>query len=287
MAADGFVERWWWNAERFGFTPAKLVSRLSRPDGPRIVSNSLPKAGTHLLERALCKYPQIFRAPTRTLHRRTLTESAQLVTRVRGLQPNQVLVTHIEFSPDRAAVLADPAVRSLFLVRDPRDIVVSQAHFIATRRKHAHHALFSETPDISRRFQLLIAGSEQHDYPSLRDRLESYAGWLDSDSLVVRYEDLVGADGGGDSTRQLTALSEIFRHLGLEFASGELQALASATFSGNSPTFRRGTIGQWRSQFDSATLELFEQTTGNIAARYGYPSVERGQRRAEERNDER
>lgn len=160
--------------------------------------------------------------------------------------------------------------------------MVSQAHFIAGRSQHPHHALFATAPDILHRFRLVIEGAEEQGFLPLRDRLELYAGWLASDSLVVRYEDLVGAGGGGGTDRQLTTLAGIFSHLGLVLAPDKLSALAAETFSTTSPTFRRGTIGQWLNQFDDATLECFERLTGDIAARYGYPARERSHLRAED-----
>ena len=45
------VGRRWWTLERFGFTPAKLARRAAPGKGPKVFCVSVPKAGTHLLER--------------------------------------------------------------------------------------------------------------------------------------------------------------------------------------------------------------------------------------------
>ena len=42
-----------WTAQRFGLTPRKLAGRAARAGVPRVLVVSLPKAGTHLVERAV------------------------------------------------------------------------------------------------------------------------------------------------------------------------------------------------------------------------------------------
>jgi hypothetical protein len=238
------------------------------------VSNSLPKAGTHLLERALCCHPRIYRAPVRTLHKRSLGKGVDLGSHVDKLGPNQLLVTHLEYTPERAEALGRPQVRSFFMIRDPRDIVVSQAHFIAGRQQHAHHRAFADLEALTDRMELAIRGSERHGIAPIRHRLDAYAPWLSSPSLVVRYEDLVGSGGGGDADRQMATLGGIFDHLGLPVETDGLRDIAARTFSTTSPTFRRGTTAQWRRHFDESTAELFEDEVGDMAARFGYPATD-------------
>lgn len=271
MTGSTQLGRWRWNAERFGLTPAKILSRFGHRQGPSIVSNSLPKAGTHLLEQALCCHPRIYRPPVRTLHKRSIGEGVDLSSHVDKLGPNQLLITHLEYTPERAVALGRPQVRSFFMIRDPRDIVVSQAHFIAGRKQHAHHRAFADLEALTDRMELVIRGSERHGIAPIRHRLDAYAPWLSSTSLVVRYEDLVGSGGGGEADRQMTTLEGIFDHLGLVVETHELRDIAARTFSSTSPTFRRGTTAQWRRHFDDSTSELFEGEVGDVATRFGYP----------------
>lgn len=275
------IARVGWNLDRFGLSPRKLRSRLTNRDGYAIVSNSLPKAGTHLLERALCLTTPIYRAPVRTLHRRTLRND--LDTILARLKPNQLLVTHLEFTSERASLLSRPGLRTILLVRDPRDIVVSQSHFIPQKSTHAHHATFAGLSDPNERMRLVIRGSAEADYPSLRERLDEYAGWLSAPVLLIRYEDIVGPAGGGDSIRQIKALDRVFRHVGLELTESQVAGLAAKMFSHASPTFRRGTTEQWREQFDDATTRLFNEQVGDLARAFGY-SIDKLEPRQSEDN---
>jgi sulfotransferase 6B1 len=268
--ADRRLGRLAWNARRFGLTPAKLQRRLLDHRAPIVVSNSLPKAGTHLLERALCLHPRLYRSLRRTLHDRRVPAMGDLDRVVPRLRPGEVLVTHLSHDPVRERVVSEEHVRSLFLVRDPRDLVVSQAHYVAGWDAHPHHETLASTDDLQERYRRIITGDAERSMPSLRLRLESYAGWLTSPALLVRYEELIGAAGGGDSGRQTAVIRQLFDHIGLPMTEAELAALAAATFSDASPTFRKGSIGQWQQQFDERTLEMFEQTVGDLMPAYGY-----------------
>lgn len=264
------VGRMWWNAERFGLTPPKLRFRLWGGTAPRVISNSLPKAGTHLLERALCLHPRLYRPIRRTLHDGLVHKAGDLTDVVPGLRPGQVLVTHLAYREDRERVLESEDVRTLFLVRDPRDIVVSQANYIVKEETHSLHRAVSGVSDYQERLRGLIVGCRELGIPPLNQRLEEYAGWLGSKTHLVRYEDLIGAAGGGASHLQYSTLSGIYSFLGLDIESDDLVAVSERTFSSVSPTFRRGRIGQWREHFDATTSAIFEAEVGELAELYGY-----------------
>lgn len=259
-----------WNARRFGLTPSKLRARLTDGTAPKVVSNSLPKAGTHLLERALCLHPRLYRSPRRTVHDRRVPAMGDLTDLVPRMRAGEVLITHLSHNPEREAVLRGEDAAGLFLIRDPRDIVISQAHYVVGRDKHPHHETLRRVEDFQERLRTVITGDPGEGMPSLRSRLESYQGWLDSSCLVVRYEDLIGSSGGGSSDQQRKTLESVFSHIGLELDEGDLDKLADETFSAESPTFRRGRIDQWREQFDDETSETYRLVVGQLADVYGY-----------------
>lgn len=261
-----------WNAQRFGLTPSKLRARVFGRSGPVIVSNSLPKAGTHLLERALCLHPLIYRSLRRTVHDRRVPRMGDLADLVPGMRPGELLVTHLSYNPERDSILGQDGVAGLFLIRDPRDIVISQAHYVVKNDRHPHHDTLRQVDDFQQRLRTVIVGDPDRGMPSLRSRLAAYADWLSSSALVVRYEDLIGAAGGGTDRAQLESLEQVFSYVGLEIGRPELKSLAGRIFSDASPTFRRGRIYQWREQFDEETVSIFDDTVGEFAEVYGYGS---------------
>jgi hypothetical protein len=266
---QGSVARWVWNLERFGLTPAKLAARARNRTQPKILCISLPKAGTHLLERALCLHPALYRKVLPTLHDDNIGRWHDLTFLLRSLAPGQILVSHLHHRPEYRASLAASGVRCLFLVRDPRDLLVSQAHYIAAERGHRLHDLFAGQPTLQDRLRLAISGDVPHRLPSIGQRLGDFAGWLDDSDLVVRYEDLIG--GEATAARQRTTLHQLYQALGMPQTDAFIGGVQDRLRSRVSPTFRRGSTGEWREHFTDETEALFRRAAGPVVERYGYP----------------
>ena len=123
----------------------------------------------------------------------------------------------------------------------------------------------------------LMAGSAtagdpvRHVVP-LAEKLDAFAGWLDA-ALVVRFEDLVGPQGGGDPEHQRAALTSIYRFLAMPFDDPMIESIGRRLFSSSSPTFRTGGVGGWRDAFDRDLTELFAAEVGDRLEPYGYGST--------------
>jgi hypothetical protein len=85
--------------------------------------------------------------------------------------------------------------------------------------------------------------------------------------LPVRYEALVGPEGGGDAEAQLREVERVVAHLGIE---ADPAALAAGLYDRNSLTFHRGRIGRWRELFTPRQTAAFAERYGDILGRYGY-----------------
>src|SRR2546427_9474244 len=210
------VGRRWWTLERFGFTPAKLARRAAPGKGPKVFCVSVPKAGTHLLERALCLHPQLYRKLLPTIRSNNLERHGGIERVVARLKPGQLAMSHLHFDPTADELFGRSGVGSVFLIRDPRDMVVSEAFYLVSGdTRHRLHRMFAEQATMKDRIMLLLRGDPEHGVVATGRKLERYAGWLDSQALVVRFEDLVGAAGGGDDDARTLALRAVFEHLGL------------------------------------------------------------------------
>lgn len=62
------IDKLAWDFERFGLTPSKLLARVNNSNSPKIFITSIPKCGTHLLERAVCLLPRYFRKSLPTIN---------------------------------------------------------------------------------------------------------------------------------------------------------------------------------------------------------------------------
>ncbi len=156
------------------------------------------------------------------------------------------------------------------MVRDPRDIIVSDIFYISKNTKHHQHKLYLSRMNFHEQLKLALEGDPLSGFPSFGRRLEDFAGWFDSGCLVVRFEDLVGPSGGGDTEKQLSTVRSIYDYLGLEVDDDWIAFASQQLFSNASPTFRKGTIGQWKQYFDSEIKQTFKRVAGRFVTQYGY-----------------
>jgi len=265
------VARRAWDLERFGFSPSTIGRRISNGSTPAVFAVSIPKAGTHLLERALCLHPRLYRRLMPTVHDGNVSRWHGLGPILARLRPGQVVVSHLGYRAAYPGLLAANAVPAVFVTRHPRDVIPSLVSYVRDRSDHHLHAAFASQPDDRARTRLAIEGDPGLGVPSIGQRFRAFEGWLDAPGcLAVRYEDLIGPRGGGDAGRQVAALRGIFEHIGLPLAPPATHAVAEGLFSSRSPTFRRGTIGDASARFDDDLEQRFEQAIGDQLGRYGY-----------------
>ena len=270
MAPFLYLKKQLWNAKRFGFTPDKVGARLMSPAVNKVVCICLPKSGTHLLERALCLHPALYRRLTRTLHPKNVESYGGIRSVLQDLRPGQLVFCHFSYQDKIADAIRDYNVKSLFLIRDPRDIVVSKVFYLMRSRNHDLHQFYLSQKDFRERLLTTIQGAPEHNVTSLGVELNRYAGWLDSGALVVRFEDLVGAKGGSIPEKQRAELSRIFRFIDCPLSEYETTQISEKLFSNTSPTFRKGSIGDWRKHFDSEIKTAFKAVAHEQLVQYGY-----------------
>jgi hypothetical protein len=168
----------------------------------------------------------------------------------------------------------------IYIVRDPRDVVIS----------FAHH--FGATIDAALEWMNNTAATLDAPAPWLPEQLPQFLSswsrhvesWLDADELrthVVRYEDMQAAP---EATFAAAA-----QFLGLDADGEALQRAIAATrfatlqaqeerngFNEREPHaprfFRNGKAGAWRATLSAAQAERLEHRHGEVMARLGYAS---------------
>jgi hypothetical protein len=183
----------------------------------------------------------------------------------------KIIGGHAAFSPDLLALLRAESAHMIVIRRDPRDILVSFADWIRTRPDFYLHAAFAP---LGREacIRLLLRGGENlaggyrlKPFSEVLDRAE---GWLDAAGVLqVRFEDLIGARGGGSEARQAQALQSIHALVG---STKPLQSVDPDAIYGGSLTFNKGRAARWRELDDPALIEDITQTLGPRLARWGY-----------------
>ncbi len=264
------VRKGLWQLHAFALSPSRWRLRVGGRGKARVVVTSIPKAGTNLALRALCLHPELYRRLQRTVTDPSLPGVEELRALLEALRGGQVLATHLRYSRERASVVERCEVRHVFVVRDPRDVAVSTVFYALRERRHPLHSYFARLPDLRSRLEAAIRGEPAIDFQSAGERLEASAGWLDPPTHVVRFEDLVGRRGGGSANAQADALEGLLGFVGVRNDEPTVQSVAGRLFSGDTRTFRKGTIGQWREHFDRELAEQFQAVAGAQLVRYGY-----------------
>lgn len=252
--------------------------------GPRIFVNSIPKAGTHLLtaelEKFACLQASRLHIETRKVNslakhqeRRedVVIDLPKFARYVGTVRPGQFFSAHLFWDPALLSYLTSTGIKSIFMVRDPRDILLSNLHYIKGLRRHFLHRLFTtELQTDEERIRVLIQGRSGVPFVrSLKDTLNLFLPWRASTGvLTIRFEDLVGSSGGGSDERKLLALRQVAEHCAL---SGDVvKDIAGRSLQSRStPTLRKGKIAGWRTELSDAQLELLETECGAAMRQLG------------------
>lgn len=161
----------------------------------------------------------------------------------------------------------DARLRGLFMVRDPRDIIVSMV-------RSTVEGIWPESPYVGR----LRDKSKEDQYLAMLNepviytrQANSYTPFYDSDLfLTVRYEDLLGMDRGGNTRTQGKAIDAIAGQLNtcsLNIAHGVLSAANRTTWTKRKSGAR---CGEWKEIFTDKIKDRCKKTFGDVIIKWGY-----------------
>lgn len=252
-------------------------------NAPILFANAFPKSGTHLLTQILEGFsefgsavisglPAIVNFEGDTGRQRTI---AEILKDLERLLPGDIGYGHLHAQTEVADILCSANFATFFILRDPRDVVVSHVHYITKiELNHIHHDYYkNELKDLDDRIRVSVIGrddlSAEISFPNIYERFEPYLGWLQyPDVLVLHFEDFI--------TQRQQILSKVFDHAtqrGFMPSCDKPTAMKILERSINperSPTFRSGKIGGWREAFNEDNKDQFKQVCGDLLVRLGY-----------------
>ena len=255
---------------------------------PRVLANSVPKAGTHLLSTVLAGLPRMMfsgvhhalndfsASPGLAPEALPEVDWTRLDKALRGVNRGQFMTAHFPAAPGLPERLRDRGFRSTLMVRDPRDIVVSHTFYVTRLQRHFLHRRYNEAlRDDAARFLASIRGFPADEFgagqESIGRRMEKYLGWIDDPNCrVCRFEDLVGERGGGSAERQRAEIQALAEHVDRPLPEARVGRLVERAWSNRAATFRKGVIGDWRNHFDEAHVQAFKEVAGDVLVRLGY-----------------
>lgn len=271
---------------RIGIPALRTIRRAQPMAGPRRLLNSIPKAGTHLAERVLHLHPEtkfsaVHLVPddfaeglATTAGEAPLPDKDRLERAILRCAPGQYMTGHWPWDPQLHALLRKHLMGFAFVVRDPRDLVVSHVDYVTKRPDHFLHARYRSFETDEDRLLTTIRGcppvGEWRGLVPLSRRLEDFIGWVEVGSSIIRFEDLVGPQGGGTLERQRTSIRTLLEALELDASPALLDRIAATLWDPGSMTFSSGTVGRWRTRFTKPVTAAFGECAGSWMSALGY-----------------
>jgi len=243
--------------------------------GPKVIANSMPKAGTHLLTRVLELLP-VF-VPRWTYHA-LVNKDPKLYQKIVKIRKGQYVSGHLQWNQELVSVLGEANIKTIFIIRDLRDIAFSNAYEMTYRNKsHRLHYYFNSLNSDNERLMASIVGVSGKQLkdglrsPSLGENAAKFLPWLDDENcLSVRFEYLIGSSGDGQEHKQLETIRAIANYLNIDNSEEQIIQIAKNVFYKKSRTFRKGTIGDWRNHFTNEHKQAFKDVCGDILIKMGY-----------------
>lgn len=196
-----------------------------------------------------------------------------------GLNAGQIAQKHLPFLAPVADSMDKAERRSIFLWRDPRDVLVSMLNYARSQSKPEH--LAARLVDFSDEDALIALLEGRGDMVPFADYVEGFLGWIDQPGVMtVCFEDLVGPEGGGTAERQRRTFEEICSHFKIHADSDDIVHAAGRAFNRKAGTFFKGRAGAWRDQFTPAVADSFEKHASALQARWDRWRLDRLERYA-------
>lgn len=255
--------------------------QLSFSGVPVLFANSFPKSGTHLLTQILDGFTRIGPAVNSGLPAVVTydgfsgrqREVSEILADFKRLLPGDIAYGHVHAIPGVIEFIANNPFAFFFILRDPRDVVVSHVHYVTDMEpNHIHHQYYTEElSSFDERLSASIQGRPELgiDFPDIRQRFEPFMAWLDQPNvLTLRYEEFI-LDRQASLAKVLDFAVQRAFPLRVE-RQVALDRLESSIDPQRSPTFRSGKIGGWESRFTPAHKQLFKSISGDLLIRLGY-----------------
>lgn len=266
MFPQNNISRIRWYLYRHGFSIEKLVARFNNTTNVnKFLITSIPKSGTNLVERVfgLSKYYR--RKLIRTLNQENLSNKFNFSRIIDNIRLGEYVVSHLHFSMYYLQEIQSKSVKTIFMIRDPRDLAISFTHYIYKTKKHPYYEYYSRIEDFNERLLLTIKGDEENNIYGLGYHLENFIGWLNHADYIIKFEDFFNKNNELN-IEYIENLIENFSIPDNKF----LAKLKKQLVSKSSPTYRLAKKGNWREYFDDSTLKYFNTKFAPYLIKYGY-----------------
>lgn len=237
----------------------------------RILVNSFPKAGTHLLESILRKFPGLHCPMHRTLRIAADDHCRKLC----ALRSGTFRTGHLPYTKELETLINKTGIHHLFLIRNPPNVIVSQIRYLTEQhRTNPYSKYFLACTSRTQQIQLVIKGNEA--FKGLGERLQAYRPWLDNGPVrILRFEELMQALHTADRNY----FQQLLDFIGMSIDDEVLAQALDRARAQPGLTFSGSVSNDWGEHYNSETLSLYEDHVLEQAVAFGYREMPRGSRK--------
>ena len=142
--------------------------------------------------------------------------------------------------------------------------------YILGDKNHFLNGLFKSL-SFDDRYRAVLDGVTENNLTqrSLQSCCEALDPWLNTNGvLVVKFEDIVGNQGGGSNEQRIKVLEQVADALNLNRES--IPQVAESLYGPGRHTFRKGKIDSWKEEIPSSVLDRISSEMSVILDKWGY-----------------
>ncbi len=272
----------------------------------KIIANSLPKSGTHVLTRIL----DLAGFTENKLHFSgsvTRNRNKNIIKRINNyiqtsfnskegfcidldedrylkekylnkyvdlFNENTYSQGHMPYSEKLEKFFEEKNIKILYIIRDPRDVLISHFHHHDRDENYDGHTLMKKQNSLKEKLLLSLNGfnlNTNNPTLSLKDRVNRSKDWYftNSDNVCsIKFEDIIGEKGASSNKKQIESLGKIETFL--ELPENTLVKQRDNVFYRKSETFRKGKVNDWVNYFDDEIKSLVKKNIGQQLIELGY-----------------
>jgi len=246
---------------------------------PAVLGNAMPKSGSHLIIQVLQGLTRLGpfidpgMPPVNRAEDNSKLPDGKILANINRMRSGDIGYGYLGAQEKFIAALTMPGRATIFVYRDPRDMIVSHI-FYATQMHTGHwmHRYYTEVLDsMEARINAAIQGVNEpgSELTPVRARYDGYLGWLEQPQVLsMRFEDLI--------LEREAAFGRLLDYLETRGFSPQvarpqaIEVLKQAIAPKKSGTFRKGKPGNWREHFTPKNKAVFKEFTGDLLIRLGY-----------------
>ena len=265
--------------------------------GKKILINSLPKSGTHLANKLVemlgYKFSGASFSSASLYGRYSIPKSllrgavpgrptvavgldvsaavrrSWVVKKVSLVSQGQYIGGHVPYTGCMHKIMSDHGVKIFHVIRDPRDVLISWAHYVPKNSWHYGSAGLAGL-SLEHRVEKILDGYSSRKFyiEPFENIIKTSQEWLGRESVfAIRFEDLIGPKGGGERKAQLSLIDSVGKMCGVE--NFDTEKLGDDLFGGTK-VFRKGQIGAWSDDISSDFSSVVNERLASCVSGLGY-----------------